>query len=559
MAAGQPQVVVAFAQALTELVTVEKKNIVLLTEIARDALRTDPAAAPGLAALISTRILQAAPSQKLPALYLLDSISKLVGEPYKTLFAATLPEAFMSAWQAGGPGLHRPLDKLLGTWTGVYPQALLADIQGRVAVARAGAAAAAVQPPPGGFVAGGGGFGFAPTAPVAPMVADPRLAPQQQQFQQEQQQQTAFGAAPQPYTQASAYPQQPMQGMGGFAAPMQQQQQPMQPAYYQQPQAVQQPAAGLQQVNVPDLLSSLMDAGLLTAPGAAQPAAPLLSHSTPPYASAATATPEREQPASTKLTPDRIKEHNPSALARLLRTTEATKSRFLDRKFLRRQQKAAGASARGSRFWYLDLDTWQASTTGAAAPSGGAAGAGAAAAGAGGRGAQQAAAAAAALEQQSHSVPVDDFQTHCALSGEPFEQFWDEAHQEWRYRGAKALGAEEAASYGLEEGALVLVSALGKPAASLLQHAADLGGGTGGGVVAQLQAQHEIAADLAAATAAAGGAAAGGAAGDVKADVKPDVKPEVPPEQAAGAAGGPESAAGEGASLEPQEKRQRVA
>jgi pre-mRNA cleavage complex 2 protein Pcf11 len=92
MAAGQPQVVVAFAQALTELVTVEKKNIVLLTEIARDALRTDPAAAPGLAALISTRILQAAPSQKLPALYLLDSISKLVGEPYKTLFAATLPE-----------------------------------------------------------------------------------------------------------------------------------------------------------------------------------------------------------------------------------------------------------------------------------------------------------------------------------------------------------------------------------------------------------------------------------------------------------------------------------
>ncbi|KAI7842625.1 hypothetical protein COHA_003729 [Chlorella ohadii] len=546
MAAGQPQVVLAFAQALTELVTVEKKNIVVLTEIARDALRTEPAAAPNLAALISTRILQAAPSQKLPALYLLDSISKLVGEPYKTLFAHNLPEAFMSAWQAGGPGLHRPLDKLLGTWTGVYPQALLADIQGRVAAARA--AAAAVQQPSAasGFVAGGG-FGFAPTAPLAPMVPDPRLA-QQSQFQQ-QQQQPAFGAAQQSYVQAPAYAQQ---AAGGYAAPMQpafcQQPQAQQPMM--QPQAVHQPAAALQQVSVPDLLSSLVDAGLLAAPGAAQPVAPLPLHSTPPYASAATATPEREQPASTKLTPDRIKEHNPSALARLLRTTEATKSRFLDRKFLRRQQKAAGASARGSRFWYLDLDTWQASTTGAAAPSGAAAGVGAPAAGAGMRGTQQVA-AAAALEQQNHSVPVDDSQTHCALSGEPFEQFWDEAHQEWRYRGAKALGAEEAASYGLEEGALVLVSALGKPAASLLQHAADLGGGMGGGVVAQLQAQHEIAADLAAATAA---AVAGGAAGDVKPEMLADQPADALQSEAAG---GPE-AAGE-AGLEPQEKRQRVA
>ena len=210
----------------------------------------------------------------------------------------------MSAWEAGGPGLHRPLDKLLGTWTGVYPQALLADIQGRVAAARAGAAAVVVQPPAGGFATAGGGFGFAPTAPMAPMVPDPRLA-QQQQHQQA-------------YVQAPAFQQQPMQPMGGYAAAPMQQQQPMQPAYYQQPaaqqplvqpQAVQQPAAALQQVNVPDLLSSLMDAGLLAAPGAAQPAAPLLSHSTPPYASTATATPEREQPASTKLTPDRIKVH----------------------------------------------------------------------------------------------------------------------------------------------------------------------------------------------------------------------------------------------------------
>jgi len=56
--AQQSSLVVAFATALTELVTVEKKNIVVLTEIARDALQTEPQSAPSLAALITNRILQ---------------------------------------------------------------------------------------------------------------------------------------------------------------------------------------------------------------------------------------------------------------------------------------------------------------------------------------------------------------------------------------------------------------------------------------------------------------------------------------------------------------------
>jgi pre-mRNA cleavage complex 2 protein Pcf11 len=44
-----------------------------------------------------------------------------------------------------------------------------------------------------------------------------------------------------------------------------------------------------------------------------------------------------------------------------------------------------------------------------------------------------------------HSVPVDDAQPLCALSGERFEQYWDDAHQEWRYAGARRLDAAEAA------------------------------------------------------------------------------------------------------------------
>lgn len=58
---------------------------------------------------------------------------------------------------------------------------------------------------------------------------------------------------------------------------------------------------------------------------------------------------------------------------------------------------------------------------------------------------QDAAAAAALPPPEQCTVPVDDAQTHCALSGERFQQFWDEEHQEWRYRDAKRLDAEEAA------------------------------------------------------------------------------------------------------------------
>ncbi|KAI3437904.1 hypothetical protein D9Q98_000349 [Chlorella vulgaris] len=547
----QSQLVLAFAQAVTELVTVEKKNIVALTEIARDALRTEPQSAPSLAALITNRILQAPPTQKLPVLYLLDSISKLVGEPYKTFFVPALPEVYVTAWQQGGSGLHRPLDKLLGTWSGVFPNAVLSDIHGRIAALRAAQAAQQVQAAAAMNGYGGGAYGYGAMVP-APMATDPRLAPFQKQNA------AAASYASYPAQQPSYYQQAPPQP----ALYHQQQQQPAAAPLQQHEQTLQQQQPP--QVNVTDLLASLMDAGLLAGPnghpGAAQMASggsgllstpPYVAAGTaaPPYAAATTATPEREQPASTRFATERIKECNPSAVARLLRQTEATKSRFLDRKFLRRQQRAAGAAARASRMWYVDLDTWMASTVGALPGGMTAAGAGAAGRGAG-QGEQQA--AVVAEPPQSHSVPVDDSQTHCALSGEQFEQFWDEEHQEWRYRDAKMLDSEEAASYGLQEGAIVLVSTLGKPAASVLQDMEDNGGGAGGGgggVLAELQARQEIAADLAAAAAAAasGGGQLGGAADSKQGLKHPLEEEELHVAVLAGAA-----------EEQPQEKRARV-
>lgn len=118
---------------------------------------------------------------------------------------------------------------------------------------------------------------------------------------------------------------------------------------------------------------------------------------------------------------------------RLLGATARTRSSFLDRLFVRRQTREGGN--RSSRQWYVDLDTWMAGTTGAGAPPPGEAG------GAGG-----AAGPAAPEPEQRHTVEADDEQTRCALSGERFEQFWDEDRQEWRYRDARRLDAEEAAA-----------------------------------------------------------------------------------------------------------------
>ena len=94
-------------------------------------------------------------------------------------------------------------------------------------------------------------------------------------------------------------------------------------------------------------------------------------------------------------------------MARLLRQTEATKSRFLDSKFVRRQQRQAGSAGRASRLWYVDLDTWMASST---AVAGAGAGVSATSRAAGG-----AAQAAAAAEEEDHSVPADDSQVCVGL------------------------------------------------------------------------------------------------------------------------------------------------
>ena len=47
--------------------------------------------------------------------------------------------------------------------------------------------------------------------------------------------------------------------------------------------------------------------------------------------------------------------------------------------------------------------------------------------------------------QKTPTVPVDDSQRQCALSGERFQTVWDAESEDWHYLGAVRLSAEEAA------------------------------------------------------------------------------------------------------------------
>ena len=90
-------------------------------------------------------------------MYLLDSILKNIGEPYVSIFSKNIATLFLRAFAAVNADEKASLQRLAGTWPGVFPAEVLSAVQR--SLGGAGAHGAAAGPPPpsyGGHVLPGG-------------------------------------------------------------------------------------------------------------------------------------------------------------------------------------------------------------------------------------------------------------------------------------------------------------------------------------------------------------------------------------------------------------------